>query len=1152
MYDFVHLHCHTEYSLLDGAARIEPLVRAARERGMSALAITDHGVMYGVIDFYKAAKKYGIKPIIGCEVYVAPRSRFDRVPQLDDSQHHLVLLTVNQTGYQNLLELVSRAFTEGFYYKPRVDLELLAQYHEGLIALTACLAGKIPELIMQGDLARAREIAGQYGEIFGRENLYLELQDHGIPEQRRVNSHLLKLSRELDLPVVATNDLHYIEKKDATFQDVLLCIQTGKTVDETDRLKFPTPEFYLKSAAEMNLLFGEYPQALTNTLAIAERCDLNFDFHNLNLPDYRVPPGYNLNSYLVKLCQEGIQRRYPVVTEEIKRRLDYELGVIKQMGFAGYFLIVQDFVNWAKNRGIQVGPGRGSAAGSLVAYALGITNIDPLKYDLLFERFLNPERVNMPDIDIDFCFERRGEVIDYVVNKYGHDRVGQIITFGTMAARAAVRDVGRVLNLPLGEVDRVAKLIPTELGITLERALEVSPELRQLYETDPRMKTLLDTAKALEGMPRHASTHAAGIVISREPLVKYLPVQRIGDGVVTTQFPKETVEEIGLLKMDLLGLRTLTVINDTLEIIRHTQGRSIDLTALPLDDQATYALLARGESIGVFQLESAGLRAILKELKPERFEDIIALVALYRPGPLGSGMVEDFIRRKHGEVAVEYLHPALQPILRDTYGVILYQEQVMRIASDLAGFSMGEADELRRAMGKKKPEVITGLRTKFVEGAAIRGISPEIAGRIFDLMEYFAGYGFNKSHSAAYALISYQTAYLKANYPVEYMAALLTSVIGTSDKVSFYIEEARRMGIEILPPDVNESLVHFTVVGSRIRFGLAAVKNVGEGAVKAIIAARQEKGPFRSLADFCERVDLHQVNKRVLENLIRGGAFSSLGLYRSQLLHMLDECLETAQQVQRRKASGQLSLLDLVDVDAPGTSIGPVIPDIPEFSPQELLAMERETLGLYISGHPLKEHQANLRRTVSHSIAELSQVADGSRIRVGGLITNYRRSVTKKGTTMAYLTLEDLTGAVEVLLFPRTYLKCGSLLQEQQVVVIDGRLSHQEEELKIFADQMVPLSQANRLNLCPGSSGPIDLPPTGQVYIKVPTGSGNRRLLQEVGQLLHKYTGSSPVYLFFEADRKLIRTNQQWWVTISPELKQEIERAFGEGAFMVK
>ncbi|MDP3050946.1 MAG: DNA polymerase III subunit alpha, partial [Eubacteriales bacterium] len=907
MQEFVHLHVHSEYSLLDGAARIKDLVKRAADSGMPALALTDHGCMFGIVDFYRSCKKAGINPVLGCEVYVAPRGLNDRQAGVDDKMTHLVLLAENEQGYRNLLTLVSQGYTQGFYYKPRVDKELLARHHEGLIALSGCLAGDVASLILKGKSKKALETAAEYRDIFGKHNYYLELQDHGLEEQARVNRELLEIARNIDLPLVATNDIHYVNASDAEVQDILLCIQTGKTVNDPQRLRFNSQEFYFKSGAEMARLFAETPTAMANSLSIANRCHVTLDFDTYHLPEYRVPPGHDADSYLRELCLRGTRERYGEISDSIQKRLDFELRVISEMRYSSYFLIVWDFIRFAREEGVLVGPGRGSAAGSLVAYALKITNLDPLPYGLLFERFLNPERVSMPDIDIDFCYERRGEVIDYVFEKYGRDCVAQIITFGTMAAKAAVRDVGRALGMPYGEVDRVAKLIPAELGVTIDKAL-ATPELKSVYDEDPQVAKLIELARALEGTPRHASIHAAGVVIAREKLTSYLPLYRTTDGVVATQFAKETVEDLGLLKMDLLGLRTLTVIGDAVKMIRAKRGLTLDIDCIPLDDAASYDLLGRGDTVGVFQLESSGMRGILRDMKPETFEDVIALVALYRPGPLGSGMVEDFIKRKHGEIPVKYAHPTLEPILRDTYGIILYQEQVMRIASELAGFSLGEADLLRRAMGKKKPEIIAGLRSQFIDGAQDNQVDPEVAGQIFDLMAFFAGYGFNKSHSAAYALIAYQTAYLKANYPLEYMAALLTSVRDNADKISVNVEECRRMGVEVLPPDLNESLDTFTTSGGKLRFGLAAVRNVGVGAVQAIIDSRDQDGPFTSLADFAQRLDSRVMNRRILEGLVRAGAFASLGHSRAQLLAVLDEAVGISQSAQKEKASNQLTL----------------------------------------------------------------------------------------------------------------------------------------------------------------------------------------------------------------------------------------------------
>lgn len=1136
---FVHLHNHTCYSLLDGASKLEDLIKQAKSLGMEALAITDHGVMYGVIDFYKAAKKEGIKPIIGCEVYVAPRSRLDKVSGLDDSPYHLLLLAENQEGYANLLKLVSTAWLEGFYYKPRIDLPLLQEYSKGLIGLSACLAGEIPALLSEHQEEEAVQKALQYQEIFGENNFYLELMDHGLPKQRQVNAGLVEIARKTGIPLVATNDVHYLRRQDAFIQDILLCIQTGKTLKDEGRFRFETDEFYLKDEKEMQLLFGDYPEALKNTHLIAQRCQVDFSFEENHLPPYQVPVGHTADSYLAELSTQGLKKRYGEALPEQEERLNYELAVIKKMSYSSYFLIVWDFIRFAKEKGIFVGPGRGSAAGCLVSYCLGITDIDPLKYDLLFERFLNPERVSMPDIDIDFCYERRGEVIDYVMSKYGQDRVAQIITFGTLAARAAIRDTGRAMGVPLFVVDKVAKLVPMEVGMTLTRALEVSPELAQMQEEDETVRELLTTAQALEGIPRHAGTHAAGLVISEEPLANYLPLQRTSEGLVCTQFAKETVEEIGLLKMDLLGLRTLTVINNAVSMVRESQGRELDLSAIPLDDPAVYELLSSGDTIGVFQLESSGLRALLRDLKPKTFEDIIALVALYRPGPLGSGMVEDFIKRTHKEVAITYLHPALEPILKPTYGVIIYQEQVMRIASDLAGFTLGEADLLRRAMGKKKPEIISGLRKKFIEGATVKSnIEAVVAEKIFDLMQYFAGYGFNKSHSAAYALIAYQTAYLKAHYPVEFMAALLTSVIESRDRVPFYIEECRQKKIEILAPDVNESGENFLVRGNKIRFGLAAIKQVGHPAIQAIIEER-EKGTFKSLQDFCERVNLANLNRRALENLIKAGAFRSIHPSQAQLLAVLQVCIDQGIAWQEQQDAAQISLFDLAGVDKP---LNPpiLLPEVRDFTEKEILQMEKEVLGLYLSGHPLSQYMPIIKSKIKLTIDELEVSHDQEKVTLAGIITALRRSVTKKGQTMAYFVLEDLTGSLDALLFPRNLLKFNSLLENDLPVLLTGRLNYQEDTPKIMVDFIQALD-----NLSGDEAENAHSANNSKLYLKIPQHLNEQMLWERIAPILTRYRGDTPLYLYLPLEEKLIKSKRNFWVKVSPELIEELGEIIG-------
>lgn len=1144
--DFVHLHVHSEYSLLDGAARIKDVVAQAKNLGMPALAITDHGSMFGVVDFYKTCRQAGIKPILGCEVYVAPRGMTDRVPKIDDHLYHLVLLAENQTGYQNLLKLVSLGYTEGFYYKPRVDKDTLNRYSKGLIALSACLAGEVADRILAGEPARARQAAAQYREIFGRENFYLELQNHGFADQQTVNRELLKINGEMGIPLVATNDVHYVGQGDAGIQDVLLCIQTGRTIHDQGRMKFQSAELYLKDYREMYLLFGEIPQVLSRTTEIARRCQVELAFGRYHLPDYQVPAGCTVSGYLTDLCDRGAVRRYGHCTGVVQERLNYELSVIHQMGFEAYFLIVWDFIKFARERGIPVGPGRGSAAGSIVAYVLEITNIDPLQYGLLFERFLNPERISMPDIDIDLCYQRRGEVIDYVVAKYGVDKVSQIITFGTMAARAAIRDVGRALDLPYGEVDRVAKLVPPELNMTIRRAQEQSPELKAMYDQSTEVKKLIDTAMGLEGMPRHASTHAAGVVIARETLTNYVPLYKSSDGSVTTQFPMGTVEELGLLKMDLLGLRNLTVIGDAIALIKQNRGIQLELDNLPLDDQSTFDLLARGEGTGVFQLESSGMRTVLKELKPAAFEDVIPLVALYRPGPLGSGMVDDYIRRKHGLVKVDYFHPDLEPVLKDTYGVILYQEQVMKIAQIMAGYSLGQADALRKAMGKKIPEMMGRHREWFVHGSQVdekgrplarpipgavaRGYGQDLAVKMFDLMEYFAGYGFNKSHSAAYGLVVYQTAYLKANYSLEYMAALLSSVRDNTDKVVIYIEECRRMGLPVLPPDVNESDQNFTVLNNRIRFGLAAVKNVGLSAIQEIIRNRTAQGRFNDFQDFCRRLDVRLVNRRVLESLIKCGALDSLGQHRAQMLAGLDLAVEFAQRCQRERDSGQISLFDLMDE---GESNDFTLPPVQPLSQRELLAMEKETLGLYISGHPLGEYRELLKSWVSHPMTDLPELADGQLITMGGLVTAMKRITARKGGQMAFVTLEDLSGSGEVVVFAGVFHKSLAALQSGSPIWVKGRVSKNDEETKILADEIRVLADL-----------PVDL------YLQVPW--ADQVKLAAVKAILKQNPGRAAVKLYDPVQHKTESLPAEYKVDLHDTLVKQLLALLGADNLKIK
>jgi DNA polymerase-3 subunit alpha len=1047
MTQFVHLHVHTQYSLLDGAAEIGQLIRTVKANEMPAVAVTDHGVMYGCLKFYREANREGIKPILGCELYVAPRKLGDKVAKIDENPYHLVLLAENNQGYRNLLKLVSIAHLEGFYYKPRIDWETLRRHSAGLIGLSACMSGEISRLILNDRYDTAKQKVELYQEIFGPGNFFLELQYQQLADQRRLNRELVKLAGECGAPLVATNDVHYLSREDAQVHDVLLCIQTGKTVGETNRMKFPTPEFYLKTAAEMEELFFNYPEALENTVKIAERCEVSLELNRFHMPDYRTPDGGDSRSFLERLCREGINQRKLDWNPEYEDRLRYELDTINQMGFPGYFLVVWDFVKYAKEQEIMVGPGRGSAAGSLVAYLLGITDLDPLRFDLLFERFLNPERISMPDIDIDFCFERRGEVIDYVRKRFGADRVAQIITFGTMAARAAIRDVGRVLGLPYGEVDRVAKLIPHELGISIAEAQAQSAELTGLIQSNPQIARLVAIASKVEGFPRHASTHAAGVVIAAEPLTDYLPLARSNEDEVITQFPMEDIETLGLLKMDFLGLRTLTVLRDTMTMIRRNRGMEVTLDRIPCDDPSTFQLLQSGRTLGVFQLESRGIRNLLVKLKPDRSADLTALMALYRPGPLGSGMVDDFIQARHGLKTNAYLHPLLEPILRETHGVILYQEQVMRIASIMGGFTLGEADLVRRAMGKKKPEVLAAMRQQFVQGAQTRGVSPAIAGQVFDLMEYFSGYGFNKSHSAAYALVVYRTAYFKANYPQEYMAALLTSVMGNSDKVGLYIEECRHLGLKILHPDVNRSSASFIPEGADIRFGLMGIKNVGLGAIDKIIEERDREGAYLSLADFYHRVSNQLVNRKVIESLIRSGALDFCGTGRKTLLAMLEQLTERG-----GRASGAKNQLNLLDLGFEEPQPPPSA--IPEFTLRELLQQEKEYLGIYLSGHPLDSWVEKFRVNGIVPLAELEEEGDGKEVIVGGVVTDWRNIITKAGSAMAGFRLEDLTGTVEIIVFPKLYEKVSDGYVPARLAVIKGRIERQEQGSKILASQL--------------------------------------------------------------------------------------------------
>ncbi len=1075
MAEFAHLHVHSEYSLLDGVGRLDQIVARARELNMRSLALTDHGVLYGAIDFYTAAKSAGLKPIIGCEVYVAPGSRTDRRAKADASPQHLVLLAQNEVGYRNLIQLVTKAHLEGFYYKPRIDKELLRTYHDGLICLSACISGEVPRLIQAGDLDGARAAAAWYRDTFGKDNYFIEVQRHdGLEWLDDINRELVAIARALDLKVVATNDAHYVRPADARAQDLLLCIQTSSTIDDTKRMRMTGQSYYLKSPEEMHQLFADYPETLTASLEIAERCELNLDFGRVHLPQFEVPAGYTPETYLEALCREGLKRRYTQLTPEIDERLRYELDVIRETGFALYILIVWDIVSFARKRGIMYGP-RGSAAGALVLYLLGISDVDPIANNLTFERFLNIERKEMPDVDMDFADDRRDEMIEYVTQKYGRDHVAQIITFGTLGAKAAIRDVGRARGLPLGDVDRVAKLIPSlPVGITIDQALEENPELKQLYEEDEVVRGLIDDAKSVEGISRHASTHAAGVVISRDPLDQIVPLQYTSrsDSSVMTQYPMAALAKIGLLKMDFLGLTNLTILGRTLEIIKQTRGISIDLQRIPLDDQKAFAMLGRGETVGVFQVEGRGMTQYLKELRPTNIGDIAAMIALYRPGPMVN--IPHYIARKHGQEPVEYPHPLLEDTLRDTFGVLTYQDQVLQVLRKVAGYSLGQADIVRKAMGKKDRALMEKEQPRFLEGARRNGLSDQEALRIWELLEPFAGYGFNRAHACCYAMVAYQTAYLKANYPAEYMVAVLRAATGNTDKIVHAVTEAQRLGIPILGPDINHSDIEFTIEptprGPAIRWGLAAVKNVGESAVQPIIEARARHGQFGSIDEFCQRVDLRGVNKRVLESLIKAGAFDSIGR-RSQLLAALDRIIGVAQKSQEATQSGQVSLFEMLPVDTRSISIA--LPDTPDVPQKEKLAWEKDLLGLYLSDHPLQQYASALLDAVTVQVSEISVDLVGQKVTVGGMLVSTRSLYTKKRDPMISAVLEDLTGSIDLVAFPRVYDKTKEHWVADTVVLVTGKLDEREERFQVIVDSVTPLS-------------PAPSPPTGQSASDVP------------------------------------------------------------------
>lgn len=1142
---FVHLHVHTQYSLLDGAIRIDPLLKRAREFGMDTVAITDHGTMFGVLEFYEKAKKAEIKPIIGCECYVAPRTVQDKT-QLDNrGLSHLVLLARDREGYRNLCKLATVAQLEGFYYKPRIDKDLLKQHCSGLIALSACLHGEIPRLITENNIREAEQVACFYRDLFGEDNFYLEVQNNGMEVQDKVNEVLYGLSERLSIPLVATNDCHYLDRDDVRAHDVLLCIQTGKTVHDQERFKFSTDQLYFKPREEMASYFKDHLDALEHTVQIAERCNVEFKFGDYHFPKFDADSGMTADEIFERNVREGFDSRLrqlrirkPDIDEKLyQERLEYEISVIKKMGFPGYFLIVSDFIQYAKDNHIPVGPGRGSAAGSIVAYSLNITDLDPIEHGLIFERFLNPDRISMPDIDVDFCINGRENVFKYVVDRYGGgDYVAQIITFGKLKTRLVIRDVGRALDIPLPEVDAIAKLVPDVLNISLDDALKQEPKLAALAEDNPQVAELISICRVLEGLPRHASTHAAGVVIGDKPLVEYLPLYKGKKGEVVTQFDMKRVEQIGLVKFDFLGLRNLTVMDDTLKLIASQNQTVPDLLHLDLKDPDTYQLLASGDTTGVFQLESSGMKDLLVRLKPACFEDVTALVALYRPGPMGSGMVDDFVERKHGRKKVEYLLPQLEPILKETYGVILYQEQVMKIAAVLANYTMAEADGLRKAMGKKIVEIMAQQRERFVSGAETNGVEAEKAAYIFDLIEKFGGYGFNKSHSAAYALIAFQTAYLKAHFPVEFMAALLTSEMHSSDNVVKYIAECRSHDILVLPPDINESGKEFAARGSQIRFGLVAVKNAGEGAIDSILEVRKDGG-FTSLFDFCERVDLRKVNKRVIESLIKCGAFDSTGANRCQMMAVLEDAIEYGQMVQKKQADPQMSLFDMGGDGSQKINV-PSLPDIREWDEKELLAAEKESLGFYITGHPLSRYEEVLEKFTNADTALLMEKHDGDMVRIGGHIKSIKTIQTKKGDMMAFVTVEDLQGTVEVTLFPSVYSSAYELLRDDTPVLVQGKLQKDDNSAKILADQMIDMNKAEETW-------------TARIRVSLYADRTDEQLLSRLHEIFVRHPGSCRAYIHLiipEQSETIISLPEHLTLKAGASLKHEIDMLVGYNA----
>lgn len=1146
--NFTHLHVHTEYSLLDGSAKIGELVKRASDLGMNSLAITDHGAMFGVIDFYKACKDEGVKPIIGCEVYVAPQSRFDKNSKEGVSYYHLVLLAENNEGYQNLIKLVSMGYTEGFYYKPRVDEELLRKYHNGIIATSACLAGPVSRTLLNGSYNMAKDMALKYLDIFGEGNFYLELQNHGIDEQKTVNAGLIKMSEETGIPLICTNDVHYIKQEDWEAHDILLCIQTGKTINDENRMIYEGNCYHLKSAEEMYELFSYVPEALENTQKIADRCNVEFTFHELKLPKYNVPEGYTADEFLKKITYDGFNRRYENPDDELKNRLEYELDTIVKMGYVDYFLIVWDYIKFAKDNGITVGPGRGSAAGSVVAYSLDITTIDPIKYDLIFERFLNPERVSMPDIDVDFSDERRQEVIDYVTEKYGSEKVAQIITFGTMAARAAIKDVGRALDVPYADADRISKMVPSELNMTIDKALGMNPELKSEYENDEDIRKLIDMSRKLEGLPRHASTHAAGVVICGKPVVDYVPLY-MSDKGTSTQFTMTTLEELGILKMDFLGLRTLTVVENAVKEIKRTHGIDINIDTIGDDDPEVYELISQGKTEGVFQLESGGMKQFMKELKPTRLEDLIAGISLYRPGPMD--FIPKYVKGKNSGEEIQYTSPKLEPILKNTYGCIVYQEQVMQIVRELAGYSLGRSDLVRRAMSKKKAKVMAEERKNFVygikgdvPGCLANGIPEKIAEKIFDEMTDFAKYAFNKSHAACYAVVAYQTAWLKCHYPVEFMAALMTSVMDNTPKIAGYINDCKNMGIKLLPPDINEGFAGFSVSGNMIRFGLAAIKSVGVPGVKAIVREREKNGSYKGLTDFCTRLTGQEINKRMVENLIYAGAFDSFGGTRRQYISVYKSIMDGLAQSKKNNIEGQLNLFDMGgdDDSVAEDNFSPM----EEFPEKERLANEKTVLGIFISGHPLSEFIEVLDKKVSVHCADflesnieegLSDIYDGQKIKIGGFISDKSVKFTRNNSQMAFIRIEDMTGSTEVIVFPKIYDKFNKYLYEDKVIIVEGRAAISEGEApRIVCENIIPFDKIG------------EQPKAVSIGIVLEEGV----TFDSIRSIIEQNHGSTPLYINDKASGKKYRTDENYWLNVNEDTVAELRRHLRDENVVIK